>query len=53
MAEKEKLTQALQAKKENFDEWYPEVMLKAELADYSAVSGCIVYRPAAMRYGKT
>lgn len=45
MAEKEKLTQALQAKKENFDEWYPEVIIKSELADYTKVSGCIVYRP--------
>jgi prolyl-tRNA synthetase len=42
---KEKLTQALQAKKENLEEWYPEVIQKAELADYSKVSGCIIYRP--------
>ena len=45
MADKEKLTQALQAKKEKFDEWYPEIIIKSELADYSKVSGCIVYRP--------
>ncbi len=32
-------------KKENTSEWYQEVMLRAELADYTAVSGCIVYRP--------
>ena len=29
----------------NFSEWYTQVMLKAELADYSAVSGCMVLRP--------
>ena len=33
-------------KGENFDEWYTQVILKAELADYSPVSGCMVYRPA-------
>ena len=33
-------------KNENFDEWYTQVILKAELADYSPVSGCMVYRPA-------
>ena len=33
-------------KDENFDEWYTQVILKAELADYSPVSGCMVYRPA-------
>ena len=33
-------------KTENFDEWYTQVILKAELADYSPVSGCMVFRPA-------
>jgi prolyl-tRNA synthetase len=32
-------------KSENFDEWYTQVILKAELADYSPVSGCMVFRP--------
>ncbi|MBR9683250.1 proline--tRNA ligase [Candidatus Woesearchaeota archaeon] len=32
-------------KKENFSEWYTQVIQKADLADYSAVSGCIVYKP--------
>jgi len=44
MDEKEKLTQALQAKKENFEEWYPEVIQKAELIEYTKVSGCIIFR---------
>lgn len=34
-------------KKENFSEWYREVIIKSELADYSEVSGCIVFRPLA------
>ena len=33
-------------KTENFDEWYTQVILKAEIADYSPVSGCVVYRPS-------
>ncbi len=29
----------------NFDRWYTDVILKAELADYSPVKGCMVIRP--------
>ncbi len=47
MAEK-KSQEGLTIKKEdNFTEWFVQLMLKAELADYSSVSGCIVYRPLA------
>ena len=31
-------------KNENFSDWYTEVILKSEMADYSPVQGCIVYR---------
>lgn len=34
-------------KAENFDKWYIEIILKSGLADYSAVSGCIILRPDA------
>ena len=34
-------------KEDNFTEWFTQLMIKAELADYSSVSGCIIYRPAA------
>lgn len=30
---------------ENFSEWYVQVVIKAELADYSAVKGFIILRP--------
>ena len=33
-------------KAEDFDEWYTQVVLKSEIADYSPVSGCVVYRPS-------
>ncbi|MEM4325736.1 MAG: proline--tRNA ligase [Candidatus Pacearchaeota archaeon] len=32
-------------KSENFSEWYQQLILKSELADYSPISGCIVFRP--------
>jgi prolyl-tRNA synthetase len=33
-------------KADNFDDWYTQVILRSELADYSPVSGCLVYRPS-------
>jgi len=45
MAEK-KETLGLNVKKsDNLSEWYTQVVQKAELADYSSVSGCMVLRP--------
>lgn len=32
-------------KNENFSEWYQQLMIKSEIADYSSVSGCIIFRP--------
>jgi prolyl-tRNA synthetase len=32
-------------KSENFSEWYNQVVLRAELADFSPVKGCMVIRP--------
>jgi len=40
MADEKLPTQA-----ENFAEWYNQLVLKAELADYSPVRGCMVVRP--------
>jgi len=33
-------------KAQDFDEWYTQAIIKSELADYSPVSGCLVYRPS-------
>lgn len=44
---KEKSQLGVTADKDDFSEWFTQLMLKAELADYTEVSGCIVYRPAA------
>ena len=35
----------LPSRSENFSEWYNQLVLRAELADYSPVRGCMVVRP--------
>lgn len=35
-------------KSEDFSEWYSQLVIKSGLADYSAVSGCMVIRPLGM-----
>jgi len=43
---KKKETLGLNVKKsDNLSEWYTQVVQKAELADYSSVSGCMILRP--------
>ncbi len=41
----EGLVREIPAKEGNFSEWYTAVVLKAELADYAPVRGCMVIRP--------
>ncbi len=36
--------EVLPKKSENFSEWYTEVILRSELADYAPIKGCIVFR---------
>ena len=43
---KKKSQEGLTVKKSNFSEWYTQVIQKAELADYTRVSGALVFRPA-------
>ncbi len=46
--EQKKSQEGLSVKKEeNFSEWYTQLILKAELADYTSVSGCMVFKPTA------
>jgi prolyl-tRNA synthetase len=35
----------LPSREQNFSEWYNQLVLKAELADYAPVRGCMVVRP--------
>lgn len=46
MIEKEKNKGITVKKEENMPEWFEQVCLKAELAEFSDVKGCMVVRPA-------
>ncbi len=41
----EEFVKSITKKSENVSEWYNDVVLKAELADYAPVRGCMVIRP--------
>jgi prolyl-tRNA synthetase len=43
--EKERTLKEITPKSEDFSQWYLDVVLKAELADYGPVKGCMVIRP--------
>ncbi|MFA5072118.1 MAG: proline--tRNA ligase [Candidatus Pacearchaeota archaeon] len=46
----EKSQEGITAKKQDdFTEWFTQLMLKSELADYSSVSGCIIFRPTSYK----
>ena len=45
MADK-KLVEAITSMEEDFAQWYTDVVIKAELIDYSNVKGCMVIKPA-------
>ncbi len=44
---KEKDEKGITAEKDEFSEWFTQLMQKAELADYTSVSGAIVFKPTA------
>jgi prolyl-tRNA synthetase len=46
MDKKEKNQLGITSEKDEFSEWFTQLMIKADLADYTAVSGCIVFKPA-------
>lgn len=48
MAEK-KDEKGITKREEDYSEWYQNIVLKAELADYSPVKGCMVIRPNGYR----
>ena len=39
------------SKNDDFSEWYTQVVIKAELADYAPVKGLIVLRPDGYLFG--
>ncbi|MFH1425320.1 MAG: proline--tRNA ligase [archaeon] len=44
---KEKDVKGITSEKDEFSEWFTQIMLKADLADYTDVSGAIVFKPTA------
>ena len=42
----ESFVEAITPQGENFSRWYTDVVLRAQLADYAPVRGCIVVRPS-------
>lgn len=45
MAKAKTKNKGITSRSENYSEWYTDIVLKAELADYSPVKGCMVIRP--------
>lgn len=45
MAKEKKLVEAITSMEEDFTQWYTDVVKKAELMEYSAVKGCMIFRP--------
>ena len=46
----EKSQEGITVKKDDdMSEWFTQLMIKSELADYSSVSGCIIFRPASYK----
>ena len=45
MSEQKKMVDAITSRDEDFAKWYTDIVLKAELVDYSSVRGCMIIRP--------
>jgi len=45
MADAKKMVESITSMDVDFAKWYTDVVLKAELVDYSSVRGCMIYRP--------
>lgn len=45
MKDKGKQVEAITSMEEDFAKWYTDVVLRAELIDYSSVRGCMILRP--------
>lgn len=46
MAKEEKHQLGITVDKDDFSEWFAQLMVKADLADYTDVSGCIIFKPS-------
>ena len=41
------------SKEEDFSQWYIDIIMKTELADYAPIKGCMVIRPYGLLFGRT
>ena len=39
------MAKGITTREQNFSQWYIDIVLKSEMADYSPVKGCMVIRP--------
>ena len=46
MEQEKKQVEAITSMSEDFAQWYTDIVIKAELTDYSSVKGCMVIKPA-------
>jgi len=46
MAQEKKLVEQITSMEEDFAQWYTDVVVKAELIDYTSVKGCMAIKPA-------
>ncbi len=52
MTKEKKLVTEITSMAEDFGQWYTDVVIKAELCDYSSVRGCVILRPYGYSIGK-
>lgn len=45
MSNQKKMVEGITSMEEDFAKWYTDIVLKAELIDYSSVRGCMIFRP--------
>lgn len=45
MAKNKKRVESITSRDEDFGQWYTDVVLQAELVDYTSVKGCLILRP--------
>jgi prolyl-tRNA synthetase len=45
MAKDKKMVEQITSMDEDFAKWYTDIVIKADLIDYSSVKGCMIIRP--------
>ncbi len=48
--EKKEFVEHITSQSEDFSRWYTDVIMKADMVDYSEVKGCMVIKPLWLRH---